>query len=164
MQPQPERRKWRSVARILAHARAVRHHSIDHRLIADGVTVDGARGFTMNRRSVLGIATMTAMGLAFSRARAFAQASGLGPTMNTLSTYMSAAGARALPIDVAEQAKYHLIDTLATMISGSELLPGEAAALHPRARRKGRGDDRGLGAHGRGRRRRACERRNGACR
>jgi 2-methylcitrate dehydratase PrpD len=73
------------------------------------------------------------MGLAFSRARAFAQASGLGPTMNTLSTYMSAAGARALPIDVAEQAKYHLIDTLAAMISGSELLPGEAALRYIRA-------------------------------
>src|SRR4029453_6507996 len=157
MQPQPERRKWRSVARILAHARAVRHHSIDHRLIADGVTVDGARGFTMNRRSVLGIDTMRAMGLAFSRARAFAQASGLGPTMNTLSTYMSAAGARALPIDVAEQANRYP--------GGHDLRIGVVtgrggAALHPRARRKGRGDDRGLGAHGRGRRRRACERRN----
>ena len=67
------------------------------------------------------------MGLAYSRARAFAQASGLGPTMNALSTYMSAAATRALPTEVAEQAKYHLIDTLAAMISGSELLPGQAA-------------------------------------
>jgi 2-methylcitrate dehydratase PrpD len=76
---------------------------------------------------------MAAMGLGFSRARIFAQASGLGPMMNALSTYMSAAGTRALPTDVAEQAKYHLIDTLAAMISGSELLPGEAALRYIRA-------------------------------
>jgi 2-methylcitrate dehydratase PrpD len=53
--------------------------------------------------------------------------------MNALSTYMSAAGTRALPTEVAEQAKYHLIDTLAAMISGSELLPGEAALRYIRA-------------------------------
>jgi len=45
-----ERRKWRSVARILAHARAVRHHSIDHRLIADGETIDDAQGWLVTRR------------------------------------------------------------------------------------------------------------------
>jgi 2-methylcitrate dehydratase PrpD len=50
-----------------------------------------------------------------------------GTVMNTLSAYMSAAGARALPADVAEHAKHHLLDTLASMISGSELLPGQAA-------------------------------------
>jgi 2-methylcitrate dehydratase PrpD len=40
---------------------------------------------------------------------------------------MSATATRALPAEIAEQAKYHLLDTLAAMISGSELPPGEAA-------------------------------------
>ena len=52
--------------------------------------------------------------------------------MNTLSSYMSAARTRALPEDVAEQAKFHLLDTLAAMISGSELPPGQAAQRHLR--------------------------------
>jgi 2-methylcitrate dehydratase PrpD len=47
--------------------------------------------------------------------------------MTALSAYMSAAGARPLPDNVAEQAKFHLLDTLASMISGSELLPGQSA-------------------------------------
>src|SRR5438477_7242623 len=47
--------------------------------------------------------------------------------MQTLSAYMAAAGSRPLPDEVAEHAKHHLLDTLASMISGSELLPGQAA-------------------------------------
>ena len=54
--------------------------------------------------------------------------------MNTLSSYMSAARAKALPDDVTEQAKYHLLDTLAAMISGSELPPGQAAQRYVRER------------------------------
>jgi 2-methylcitrate dehydratase PrpD len=53
--------------------------------------------------------------------------------MNALSAYMSAAGARALPAEVAEQAKHHLLDTLASMISGSELAPGQAAQRYIRS-------------------------------
>ena len=52
--------------------------------------------------------------------------------MTTLAAYMSAARTRALPVEVAEQAKYHLLDTLAAMISGSELPPGQAAQRHLR--------------------------------
>ena len=47
--------------------------------------------------------------------------------MTLLSEYMRAAAERDLPADAAEQAKHHLLDTLAAMISGSELLPGRAA-------------------------------------
>jgi len=47
--------------------------------------------------------------------------------MDALSAYMSAAANRALPAEVAEHAKHHLLDTLAAMISGSQLLPGQAA-------------------------------------
>ena len=52
--------------------------------------------------------------------------------MSALSSYMSAAGTRALPAEVAEQAKHHLLDTLASMISGSALLPGHAALRYIR--------------------------------
>ena len=52
--------------------------------------------------------------------------------MNALSAYMAAAGTRALPDEVVEQAKYHLLDTFAAMISGSELPPGQAAQRYIR--------------------------------
>src|SRR5579863_5160775 len=61
-----------------------------------------------------------------------APASGPGPVMNALSNYMASARARELPEEVAEQAKYHLIDTFAAMISGSELPPGQAALRYVR--------------------------------
>jgi len=57
---------------------------------------------------------------------------GPGAVMNTLSTFMSAARSRPLPDDVSEQAKYHLLDTFAAMISGSELPPGQAAQRYVR--------------------------------
>jgi 2-methylcitrate dehydratase PrpD len=47
--------------------------------------------------------------------------------MDRLSAYMSEAAARALPDEVAERTKQHVLDTLAAMISGSELPPGRAA-------------------------------------
>jgi 2-methylcitrate dehydratase PrpD len=53
--------------------------------------------------------------------------------MPVLCNYMSAAGKRALPQEVAEQAKRHLLDSLAAMISGSELPPGQAAQRYQRA-------------------------------
>src|SRR5437867_3476669 len=89
----------------------------------------------MNRRSALGITATTAIGFALSPARIFAQVSGPGPQMSALSAYMSAAGTRALPAEAAEHAKHHLLDTLASMISGSDLLPGEAAQRYVRTPR-----------------------------
>ena len=47
--------------------------------------------------------------------------------MDALSAYMSAAANRVLPAEAADHAKHHLLDTLAAMISGSQLLPGQAA-------------------------------------
>jgi len=55
-----------------------------------------------------------------------------GPVTSTLAAYMSAARTRALPDEVIEQAKFHLLDTMAAMISGSELPPGQAAQRHIR--------------------------------
>lgn len=47
--------------------------------------------------------------------------------MNTLSKYMSEAAERKLPDEVTETTKQHVLDTLAAMISGSKLLPGQRA-------------------------------------
>jgi 2-methylcitrate dehydratase PrpD len=46
---------------------------------------------------------------------------------------MAAAGTRGLPEDVIESAKLHLLDTLASMISGSALPPGIAALRYARS-------------------------------
>ena len=51
----------------------------------------------------------------------------VGPVMAALSAYMSEARDRALPADVVEKTKHHVLDTFAAMISGSELAPGHAA-------------------------------------
>ena len=87
----------------------------------------------MNRRSVLGFTALAATGVTLSQTRMAARASGAGPEMNELTAYMNAAGTRALPAEAAEHAKHHLLDTLASMISGSQLLPGEAALRYVRA-------------------------------
>ena len=47
--------------------------------------------------------------------------------MQGLSAYMSEAKSRAIPDAVAEETKYHILDTLAAMISGSQLPPGRQA-------------------------------------
>src|SRR6516164_5000312 len=74
---------------------------------------------------------MAANGLGLSSTRAFAQAP--GAEMRALSGYMAEAGTRALPDEVAEHAKHHLLDTLAAMVSGSELLSGQAALRYIRS-------------------------------
>ncbi len=82
----------------------------------------------MNRRDALRFSAMTALGLTVPVARVSAQ-SHPGPVMQALSAYMGAAASRALPAEVVEHAKHHILDTLAAMVSGSELPPGQAA-LH----------------------------------
>src|SRR5262245_17239032 len=90
------------------------------------------RGGGIASTSCLRATAMMAAGFALPPARAFAQ-SKISPPMQTLSAYMAAAGSRPLPDEVAEHAKHHLIDTLASMVSGSELLPGQAAQRYVRA-------------------------------
>jgi 2-methylcitrate dehydratase PrpD len=86
-----------------------------------------------DRRTILRAAATTAAGVALSSPRVFAQGAAMSPAMQALSDYMAAAGSRPLPDDVAEHAKHHLLDSLASMISGSELLPGQAAQRYIRA-------------------------------
>ena len=57
----------------------------------------------------------------------------IGDVMMRLSTYMSQARDRALPDAVIETAKWHVLDTVAAMVSGSELAPGRAAIGFARA-------------------------------
>ena len=53
--------------------------------------------------------------------------------MAALSSYMAAAKDRALPPEVVEKAKHHILDTFAAMVSGSDLPPGKAALALARA-------------------------------
>ena len=76
-------------------------------------------------------------GLGFTAAaflhNAKAGAEDASPVMAKLSAYMSEARGRAIPAKVVEETKYHVLDTLAAMISGSELPPGRQALQFARA-------------------------------
>jgi 2-methylcitrate dehydratase PrpD len=80
----------------------------------------------IDRRSLL-VAAGTALATGVLPRWAVAAPLPVGPVMATLSTYMAEAGERPLPDEVAEQAKYHILDTFVAMISGSELPPARAA-------------------------------------
>jgi hypothetical protein len=53
-----------------------------------------------------------------------------GSVMDILSRYMAAAAEHPLPPDVEEQAKFHVLDPFAAMISGSRLPPGRSPACN----------------------------------
>ena len=57
----------------------------------------------------------------------------ISPIMTRLSTFMSLAAAAPLPAEVVEKTKHMILDTLAAMISGSELPPGKFAINFARA-------------------------------
>jgi 2-methylcitrate dehydratase PrpD len=57
----------------------------------------------------------------------------VSPVMAKLSAYMSEAASRALPDDILEKTKHHILDTFAAMISGAQLGPGEVAIRFARA-------------------------------
>ena len=50
-----------------------------------------------------------------------------------LAAYMAGARSQALPAEVARQAKFRILDTLAAMVSGSQLKAGEMAIRYARA-------------------------------
>ena len=64
---------------------------------------------------------------------AAAPAATVGPVMTELSNYMAAARGRELPDAVVEEAKSHILDTFAAMVSGSELAPGRVAIQFARS-------------------------------
>src|SRR5256885_3277608 len=55
------------------------------------------------------------------------------PAMAKLSAYMADARNSALPEDVVEKVKHHVLDTTASMVSGSELAPGRVAIQFARS-------------------------------
>ncbi len=71
--------------------------------------------------------------LAAGAARAQAPPPNVSPIMTRLSTFMSAAAATPLPPEVVEKTKHMILDTIAAMISGSELPPGRFAINFARA-------------------------------
>ena len=92
-------------------------------------------GTILSRRSLFELAGMAVASAAIPAGAAIRQpvpggdsnGQGVSPVMHRLSTYMSEASGRALPDEVSEKTKQHILDTLAAMISGSELTPGRAA-------------------------------------
>src|SRR5712692_5986097 len=95
----------------------------------------------ITRRSLLELAGLAITAAAFSSSSASPLPSahqaktsqGAGSVMNTLSMYMSEAAEHPLPDEVSEKAMHHILDTLAAMISGSNLLPGQRALQFARA-------------------------------
>jgi 2-methylcitrate dehydratase PrpD len=59
--------------------------------------------------------------------------SSISPVMEKLSAYMAEARNRALPDNVVQETKHHILDTIAAMVSGSELPPGRMAVEFARA-------------------------------
>jgi 2-methylcitrate dehydratase PrpD len=82
-------------------------------------------GMTLTRRGILQRAGWVVAAAAFPRGVGLA-AESVSPVMAKLSTYMSEARSRALPDEVVEMTKHHILDTFAAMISGSQLPPGRA--------------------------------------
>ncbi|HWF12483.1 MAG TPA: MmgE/PrpD family protein [Candidatus Acidoferrales bacterium] len=83
-------------------------------------------GANLTRRGILRGAAGAVAAASLSRISLFAEDS-VSPPMARLSSYMSEARNHALPDDVTEKAKHHILDTFAAMVSGSELVPGQAA-------------------------------------
>jgi 2-methylcitrate dehydratase PrpD len=90
---------------------------------------------SLTRRELFELAGLAVAAAALPRKTAFADERSAGrgamqdisSVMERLSTYMSEARSHALPDEVVEKTKQHVLDTLAAMISGSELLPGRKA-------------------------------------
>jgi 2-methylcitrate dehydratase PrpD len=97
---------------------------------------------TLSRRNFFEVAGVAIATAALPQVAAFAKTPAIqdaatpqaaSPVMEKLSTYMSSAATSALPDDVVEKAKHHILDTFAAMISGSELPPGRFAIDFARA-------------------------------
>jgi len=80
------------------------------------------------RRNLLRSAAVLALPWRFSRG-----ANPPSPVILKLGNYMAEAAGRALPEEVIEKTKHHILDTLAAMISGAELPPGKVALAMAKA-------------------------------
>src|SRR5947209_3470310 len=82
----------------------------------------------MKRRELLKTTGGALLALPLARLRG-----GAPSVMDTLSAYMASARDRALPAEVVEKAKHHILDTIAAMVSGSTLPPGKLGIEFARA-------------------------------
>ncbi len=57
----------------------------------------------------------------------------ISPLMHKVSSYIAAAPHKALPAAVTERSKRHLLDTLASMVSGSRLRPGRLGIAYAKS-------------------------------
>jgi 2-methylcitrate dehydratase PrpD len=97
-------------------------------------------GFDLTRRHMLRHAGGLIAGAAFPAVLPVASAAQAGAerpvarpeVTGVLARYMAESGKRAMPSDVAREAKHRILDTLAAMISGSRLKPGELAIRYAR--------------------------------
>jgi 2-methylcitrate dehydratase PrpD len=88
----------------------------------------------MTRRALLqNAAWMTAVTAFSGTALAAAAGQGISPVMEKLCNYMSDARNQALPDSVVLEAKHHILDTIAAMVSGAELPPGRMAIQFARS-------------------------------
>jgi 2-methylcitrate dehydratase PrpD len=85
-----------------------------------------SRPLTLTRRNLLQNSTWIAAAAMFPRFAA-AAAHEVSAVMEKLSSYMSEARNRALPDNVVQDTEHHILDTIAAMVSGSELPPGRMA-------------------------------------
>jgi 2-methylcitrate dehydratase PrpD len=103
-----------------------------HDSIADPRCVSRRRLFEFAGLAITAAAFPSSGGSALPAQQAKSPEAG-GLVMNALSTYMSEAAKRSLSDDVTERTKHHILDTIAAMISGSNLLPGQSALQFARA-------------------------------
>jgi 2-methylcitrate dehydratase PrpD len=89
-------------------------------------------GTNFTRRGLLQRAAWITAATAFPCAMEMA-AEDVSPVMTALSNYMSEARNRELPDKVLQETKHHILDTIAAMVSGSELPPGRHAIQFARA-------------------------------
>jgi 2-methylcitrate dehydratase PrpD len=85
------------------------------------------RTLTLTRRSLLQNAVWITAAAAVPRMAWAAAADDISPVMQKLSAYMADARNRALPDNALQDTKHHILDTIAAMVSGSELPPGRMA-------------------------------------
>lgn len=81
----------------------------------------------MTRREILTRAGGLLAASAFPLRFGLAATTPISQVTVRLSTWMSEAPGRALPDEVVEKTKHHILDTFAAMISGAELPPGRVA-------------------------------------
>ena len=101
---------------------------------ARGPIIERRPASPMTRRQILrlaGLSSAVALSPTLAKAAEFLFAeetsSKVSEITQQLSAYMAAAATRSLPEEVSENAKRHILDTFAAMISGSALVPGRGA-------------------------------------